>query len=403
MNRPTTTQAESKLAYPHVTGGRDLRLDFLRGLIMMVVITVHLEYYSLLSMFAWGRVGMVSSAEGFVGLSGIVLGIVYRKRLIREGFKSSALKLLKRSFQLYRVNLFVILSIPLLGLIPFIDIFDLSHWVPVGSKTEVYSLYPPSSATQLETWGEIIQQTLLLKIGPHQFQVIGLYVVLITAAPIVLYALHKQKTLWLIITSWALYFVNLPIHLRISGARFEWGFPSLSWQLLFINGMIIGYHSDKILGYIADKKNRLLVFVAGFISLAFLFLALNDPKPIFWPWHTFSLIEASTYHDMYMFWFLKSLLGFGRIFNNATLFIIAYYLLTHYWHPINKTLGWLLVPIGQASLYVFFVHVYFVLLVSNTPLGEFNNFYLNTVVHVTTILLIWVMVKKKVLFQVIPR
>ncbi|MEE9339471.1 MAG: OpgC domain-containing protein, partial [Methylococcaceae bacterium] len=130
----------------------------------------------------------------------------------------------------------------------------------------------------------------------------------------------------------------------------------------------------------------------------------NDPAPVFWPWKSMlSIIDAKFFQDMYMAFFLKSLLGLGRVFNNMALFVIAYYLLTNYWSPINKTLGWLFVPLGQASLYVFFVHVYFVLLASNTPLNEYNNFYLNTVVHVTTILIIWAMVKQKFLFQIIPR
>lgn len=389
----------SSLAYPHISGGRDLRLDFLRGLIMLVVITVHMEFQSLLSMFAWGRVGMISSAEGFVALSGIVLGIVYKKRLLREGFKSSAIKLLLRSFQLYRVNLFVILSILLLGMIPFVDISEVTHWVPIGDKGKGYLLYPPESATWLET----IQETLLLKIGPHQFQVIGLYVILIAFAPVVLYALSKNRTFWLLTASWAIYLINMFNHFRISGARFEWGFPSLSWQLLFINGMIIGFHSEKILGYIADKNNKKLLFFASCICLIFLFIASNDPNPVFWPWKMFSIIDPTTFQELYLALFLKSLLGLGRVFNNITLFIIAYYLLTHYWSPLNKTLGWLLIPLGQASLYVFFVHVYVVLLVSNTPLEEYNNFYLNTLVHISAILLIWAMVKQKFLFQIIPR
>ena len=135
---PTPT----RLAYPHIPGSRDLRLDFLRGLIMLLVIIVHMEYFSLLSMFAWERIGYVSSAEGFVVLSGIVLGIVYKKRLLREGFKSSALKLWKRSFQLYRVNLFVILSIALLGEFPFINTFEVTHWAPITAKDQIYHLYP---------------------------------------------------------------------------------------------------------------------------------------------------------------------------------------------------------------------------------------------------------------------
>jgi len=396
---PHRLSAQSRLAYCHIDGSRDLRLDFLRGLIMLVVITVHMEYFSLFSMIAWGRVGYVSSAEGFVALSGIVLGIVYKKRIVREGFKNSAFKLWKRAFQLYRVNIFVILSIALLGTLSFVNIFEVTHWVPIHAKDQVYPLYPPISAS----WTEIIQQALLLRIGPHQFQVIGLYVGFIAISPLLLFCLHRQKTLLLIASSWSLFLINQKLHLRITGAQFEWGFPSLTWQLLFINGMAIGYHNEKILGYIVEPKNKALIVFAGLASLSFLFISLNNPNAIFWPWQTFSYIDPTYHHQIYLAWFQKTTLGLGRIANNVAIFIMLYYTLNRYWLPINKMLGWLLIPLGQASLYVFILHVYFIILVSNTSLGEYNSFLVNTAIHASTILLIWIMVKYKVFFQIIPR
>jgi hypothetical protein len=327
------------------------------------------------------------------------LGIVYKKRLLQEGFKSAVLKLWKRSFQLYRVNLFVILSIALLGKISFINIFEVTHWVPVLEQHQAYPLYPPAATP----WFEIIQQALLLRIGPHHFQVIGLYVGLIAIAPLVLYCLYRQKTVLLIVGSCLLFWLDHRLQLRITGARFELGFPTLTWQLLFINGMVIGYHNEKILGYIADRKNGVLIVIAGLVSLAFLFIALNKPNAVFWPWQTFSSINPVYYHEMYLAWFQKSTLGIGRVINNLSLYIVFYYALSHYWLPLNKALGWLLIPLGQASLYVFIVHVYFIILVSNTSLPENHNFYVNSMIHATTILLIWAMVKRRVLFQLIPR
>ncbi|OQK15166.1 hypothetical protein AU255_18560 [Methyloprofundus sedimenti] len=389
----------SRFAYLHTHVGRDLRLDFLRGLIMLVVISVHMEYFSLFSMFAWGRIGHVSSAEGFVALSGIVLGIVYRRRLHREGFKNCAIKLWQRSFQLYRINLFIILSIAVLGTIPSINIFEVSHWASPAAPDKIYSLYPPATAS----WQTILQQALLLRIGPHQFQVIGLYVVLIALAPLVLFCLHHQKTLLLIVASCLLYWINHKLNLRITGAGFERGFPTLTWQLLFVNGMVIGYHHEKVLGFLIDHKNKFVIFIAGLVCLAFMFLALNNPNPIFWPWRTFSLIDPAYHHEIYMTWFQKNTLGLGRVLNNIVLFIVFYYALSHYWMPINKTLGWLLVPLGQASLYVFILHVYFIILFSNTSLPGYNNFFINTGIHLATILIIWAMVKYRVLFNLIPR
>ncbi len=380
-------------------GGRDLRLDFLRGLIMLVVITVHMEYYSLYSLFVWERIGLISSAEGFVALSGIVLGIVYRKRVLRDGFKRSAFNLWKRSFQLYRVNLFVILSIVLLGLLPFVDIFQVTHWVPITEQDKAFALYPPKATP----WFDILKQALLLRIGPHQFQIIGLYVGLIAVAPLILYCLHRRKAVWLLIASCLVFWINQSYQFRITGARFEWGFPTLTWQFLFIAGMTTGYHQNTILGYITDRKNKALLIIAICLSFIFLLLALNNSNAVFWPLRGLARLDDAVYHEIYMGWFQKSTLGLGRVVNNMALFVVFYYALSHYWLPINKLLGWLLIPLGQASLYVFILHVYFIILFNNTPLGSYHNFWINTAIHTTTILLIWGMVKRQVLFQIIPR
>ncbi|MEJ2246741.1 MAG: OpgC domain-containing protein, partial [Acidobacteriota bacterium] len=72
-------QLNARWAYP-AKDKRDLRLDFMRGLIMVYVVVVHIECYSLFSLFAWERLGIISSAEGFVFLSGLVAGLVYGKR-----------------------------------------------------------------------------------------------------------------------------------------------------------------------------------------------------------------------------------------------------------------------------------------------------------------------------------
>ncbi|MGH8547151.1 MAG: OpgC domain-containing protein, partial [Methylococcales bacterium] len=189
----------STLAYPEHHPGRDLRIDFLRGLVMMVVIVVHLEFISLIGMFAWGRVGLISSAEGFVALSGLVAGIVYRKKAEHEGFIATAQRLVRRAFLLYRVNVVVILSVAGLGLVPLVDVYSVTHWFSITGEGTVYALYPPQNTP----WTQLIIQALLLEIGPHQFQVIGLYVILLAISPFALYLLFQRKTLLLLGISWA--------------------------------------------------------------------------------------------------------------------------------------------------------------------------------------------------------
>ncbi len=389
----------ANLAYPAHQPGRDLRIDFLRGMVMMVVIVVHLEFASVFGMFAWGRVGLISSAEGFVALSGLVAGIVYRKKAERNGFLTTAKQLFKRAFLLYRVNIVVILSIAVLGLIPFIEVYNLTHWSHVLGNGPVYDLYPP----QHTPWTRVIIQALFLEIGPHQFQVIGLYVVLLALAPLFLYLLFQRKTLLLLGLSWVLYLVSQVYPIRLTGARFEYGFPLLNWQLLFVNSMAAGYHRNKIAHWLQHTNTRPIIFSCVVSVLAFLVLANNREHPTFWPGPQFSLIRPELFNAWYSLAFQKSSLGFGRIINNLVVYIIAYYLLTRYWRIFHQGLGWLLIPVGQASLYVFIAHIYVILLISNTPLPGYNNFFINTLIHASAILAIWWMVKKHFLFKLIPR
>ena len=64
--------------------------------------------------------------------------------------------------------------------------------------------------------------------------------------------------------------------------------------------------------------------------------------------------------------------------------------------------GWFLVPLGRVSLYVFIVHVFFVLAVGNVPGLDRTSWWQGFLVHTVVLALIWVMVKKKVLAKVIP-
>ncbi len=381
----------------YVQQGRDLRLDFLRGLVMLVVICVHLEYPSYLSMFMWERLGMVSSAEGFVLFSGVVLGIVYKKRLHKHGLLDSALKLWRRAGQLYIVNVAVICSVLLLSHLPGLNVLPLTTWgSPAGGP--IIQLFPTFDTP----WGEILKQTLLLEIGPHQFRVMGLYALLIACAPIVLYLLHKHYLWQLLTVSWLVYALNIWLKLRISHAGFEYAFPVLSWQLLFFNGMIIGYYHEQVFHWLADQRNAPYIYLTTLGTGIFMLFALANPRPLFWPWSAWQWIDQATYRQIYMTWFYKKNLCIGRVVNNALVYASLFAGISWYWKFCYRWLGWLFIPIGQASLYVFIWHIYVVLLWSNLPL-TYTNLWLNTLVHVASIGLIWLMVQNKFMFGVVPR
>ena len=47
--------------------------------------------------------------------------------------------------------------------------------------------------------------------------------------------------------------------------------------------------------------------------------------------------------------------------------IVSYAILTVFWKPISAVIGWLWIPIGQASLYVFVWQVFFALAIASIP------------------------------------
>src|SRR5213593_1417578 len=80
---------------------RDLRIDWLRGLAMTCVIINHSKMASLLSWFSYERFWVVTAAEVFVVLSGVVLGTVYGQKLIRNGWPAVVRGLGRRALTLY--------------------------------------------------------------------------------------------------------------------------------------------------------------------------------------------------------------------------------------------------------------------------------------------------------------
>src|SRR5581483_7159171 len=95
---------------------RDLRIDCLRGLAMSCVIVNHSKMSSLLSWFSYERFWVVTAAEVFVVLSGVVLGMVYGRRLARDGWSAVARGLVRRAITLYGAYIGVTASLLLIAL-----------------------------------------------------------------------------------------------------------------------------------------------------------------------------------------------------------------------------------------------------------------------------------------------
>ncbi|GAB6140439.1 OpgC domain-containing protein [Methylosoma difficile] len=397
----------SRWAYPETAATRDLRLDLMRGFVIPLLLISHFDYFSLYMYIGWERIGVVSTAEIFVLLSGMVVGMVYGKKMQRDGLGSCMTALLSRASQLYRVNVFMILLIGLLRYQPFLNMTAVTSFHDPYRNID-YPLYPPVT----DNIFHLLSQALLLRCGPHQFQIIGLYVVLFAVVtPLVFFMLQKKQTPLLLGISWILYLINFgtpdsqpsTAEIRLTGAQFEYAFPSIAWQLLYVHGIVAGYYKKELLDFFATSLGKKLIYASIGLSLAFIVFTLNHPIKDFAEWAKLSFIPPNQFEHLYFNYFQKYKLGVGRLLNIIVLYISIYSLLTVYWQPLQRVFGWFLIPLGQASLYVFFIHIFLLLAVSNTPFPAYHNFWINTAIHTVVLATVWIMVKQEFLFKWIPR
>ena len=386
--------------YTYIRGNRDLIIDSIRGLAVLSFIANHIEVFSAYSLVFWERVGVVSGAEGFVLLSGVVIGTTYKRLIIELGWRPAILKLIYRAAELWRINVVVIFVIAFLSLLHF-NVREVVSFIDHDDAGQVYSLYP-EPGTPPFAW---VMLALRLKIGPAQIQILGLYVCLLLLTPLSLFLMSKRGTLMMLACSWLTYLCYQWHPIKVTGCMFEDAFPLMAWQLLYFHGQALGYYRQTVIAFFKSSKGRFALTIIGVLGAAFWFWALNAPDIVIPRFAKFSLISPAFYNQVYAKFMMKSSLGILRVVDDFCVFTLLYTFMARYWQSFYQALGWLLVPLGQASLYVFIVHVFFIAFIGSVvQFGyEYPHFWFNTAIVSLTIALIWAMVRYRVLFAWVPR
>lgn len=393
--------------YPRATS-RDERLDFIRGLACISFVVAHFEAFNWLDFLFWERLGVFSGAGLFVMVSGLLVGITHREFIDRKSDPMSAERLWRRAAKLY------VAYVTLIALVALVRAAHVADTTAVTSFTDrwagiTYPLYPAPGTPLLEQ----IKSILLLRSTPHQVQILGFYVCVLLLAPLALRQLDRGR-IWLVLSaSWAAYALNRAHPMMPTGAQFEYAFPLLTWQLYFFNALAVGYHARYELPLWFAKhpwQLRLVIGLAATAALASFLFAQTTDNPSFPSWSRLDLVAPGTFRAWYDAYFPKDTLGPLRVVSAASFLIVFYAILTYWWEPFRKALGWLFLPLGRNSLYVFLVHVVFIAAADQIP-GYFDgvprfdwrDIWFNTAVLAAILGALWVMVERRVLFGIIPR
>jgi hypothetical protein len=356
----------------HPEAGRDLHLDFLRGWCIFSMVVDHAagDRQSLLFGVTGNGPWPVTGAHGFVMLSGTVMGILYARVLTDEGVPAALGKIGRRAFKLYLVAV-------ALGL------FDLVWGFIPGQGDGLAAV----------TWGAVWP---IFTLTRGSDDLMTFYVtLLVLAVPAIL--LLRRRLWWLVlgtsVAAWLVHqwnesWLNPPTVFFV---------PVADWQLLFIVGLVIGYHRSEITALLSGARRvafltLLLTSFAALIGIRVLvFNGLVDA-----PGWLNSFADAAWQgydHNppAHMLAVFVSLLGLHRLTAWA-------------WLPLQRALGWFLIPLGQSALYVYSVHlvlVYYVLRMVDS-LKALEGWPL-TVALLALMLILWLMVKRRFLFWLIPR
>ncbi|MEO5318651.1 OpgC domain-containing protein [Arthrobacter sp. CC3] len=386
---------------------RDARVDLMRGVAILFVVVNHVGMTSFFQLLTQETIGFVSGAELFVLLSGLVLGMVYGPKA-QDNIGLVAQKTGRRAGKLYVTALAVVVLVFLLSLIPAFNSEVLTTFTDQGTggagrsgAGRTYDLYTGMQGLlQFPVSGAVIPAVLLLQFGPWQFNVMGLYVIMLLVSPLILLALARGKVLWVLLATTALYAAGTVFRFRLLPSQFEDSFPLLVWQLLFVLGLVGGYYRRTIVAWLS--AHRWVVGACAAVTVAFALMSWANPYLANEFDVRLALTSDANYRAVYDRFFGRTYLEPGRLLNVLTLLVTAYALLTAYWKPIERAVGWLLIPLGQATLYVFIMHVVLIAVVANIPALQQGNIWLNTAAYALIVALLWVMVRTKFLFRVIP-
>jgi enterochelin esterase-like enzyme len=364
--------------------GRDLRLDLMRGFFVLAMIIDHVRGDSPLYVLTGGNRFFTSAAEGFILISGLVTGLVYRRIIQREGMSAGLLKVLKRAFTLYLLTVGVTLALSV-----FSEITGM-HWAtgvdlsnPLGFVISVFTLH----------------QTYYL------IDVMLLYTVLFLVTPLAFILLDRGKAWILLGGSWLLYalyqffpnVVSLPW--PIAG---NYLFSFSAWQVIFFSALALGYLQNR-LPALGQRGTRIALLVTGIGTALLIVLYFIIDMPTSGLAHVFtgsgSVIDPNirTWLDDNLF--SKADVRPGRLIASAITYSFMFFLVSFFWRQIKKAAGWLLLTLGKSALYAYTTHIVVACLIG-LALKPFNIIepgpqWLNAALQIAAILVVWWMVRKQ--------
>lgn len=343
---------------------RDVALDLVRGLAMMILVVNHLHLQSPIEDVTSG---LVSAAEVLVLVSGVVAGMVFGRRWRTKGARETALMLLRRARKLYLASLAVVCLVGLFTLVP-------------GAATDRLTITRGIDTYDFTGVPDAVLSLLTLSAAPWQFNILGYFVVMIALTPLLLHLLDAGRWRAVALGSVALYVAGRELGLSVLPTASERPFPLLIWQLLFVGGLLVGWHRAAIERALRRRAAPAVTATVG-VAAASAALMLSAG-----PGFTAAHLDKDSLDPLRVL----AMASFA-----ATLYLIL--------RAAPKAAEKALLPLGQNSFYIFIVQVFVCLVLASVPLLAAPPVAVAAAAQVAALALLWTMASRGVLFRWIPR
>lgn len=353
-------------------GSRLLALDYLRGYFVAVIIIDHIGRFPSIGTFFTGETRLwMTAAEGFVMISGFLIGYVRGFKGLKYPFSTIASKLFKRALLLY---IWTILTTLIFAAIDWY--LDFVPNVPT----------PP---TPIGNWWALLIDTATFNGAAVWTYFLLLYTIFLFLSIGVVYLLRNHQARLAVILSLIVYFFGISHDI-------QW----MKWQIIFFLPAIAGYYYPRIISWWSGfSSNQLTMFRRGIYllsivllatSIVFIFYPQTLPRTIVSPVNNLFAIEAFGPLRVLIstLWFIALALFFNKIFpflQRWTFGILEY--------------------IGTHSLTAYIAHGLIICVINALFLftGWSENIVLNSLIGAAGILAVYGFIRIPLIAKIIPR
>jgi hypothetical protein len=260
-------------------------IDGMRGYFLVFMILNHLIFAGgyLLVKINHNQLAFVEDAQGFVFLSGLMIGMVYARKMMKGGYAAGRTAIYSRAFELYRYAMGIVIAVLVAQMVLPGAYSIWFNWLGYTNFDDPLRLAAIATFFYQPTFMDILPQ----------------YIVYMIFAPMLIKLVLDDKWHYVVAASIMLWMagqlglqqiVTIPINELIMGSDDQGirvSFNLFGWQIVFFSGLVLGAltSSGKInWGKILSPDNTFIPKVALVLVMFFLPLRLitaNELMPAY--------------------------------------------------------------------------------------------------------------------------